>query len=83
MSDLCTPPSPWLQQAGSPGPHNLLLQYVIFPYGDTLKSELWVEPQYGEVLTTPPGLHYLQGLTCSEISSKVLLQALSWWGACN
>ncbi len=50
---------------------DLLLQYVVFPYGDTLRTELWVEPQYGVVCDTPPGLQYLQGLTHSQISPRV------------
>ena len=61
-----------LQQESSNEAQRLLLQYVIFPYGDVLHSELWVEPQYGEVCDTPPGLDYLKSHTHADISTKVM-----------
>lgn len=36
-----------------------------------LQTELWVEPQYGSICGTPPGLEYLRGLQHEEISEKV------------
>ena len=59
------------QQTDSPTHHHLLLQYVIFPYGGRLKSELWVEPQYGVICDTPPELQYLNHLTYPQIAAKV------------
>ena len=54
----------------------MLLQYVVhrFPVGgseETLKTELWVEPQHGIVCEAPPGLYHLKGVQHSDISEKV------------
>lgn len=55
----------------------MLLQYVIFPADDQLNcvtTELWVEPQHGCILETPPALEYLKGLQHTQISDKVCPQ---------
>lgn len=52
----------------------MLLQYVVFPADDQLNcvtTELWVEPQHGYILGTPPTLHYLEELQHTQISDKV------------
>ena len=71
------PPLPSFQQSHSLTRLQMLLQYVIFPADDQLNcvtTELWVEPQYGCILETPPTLDYLKGLQHTQISDKVCSQ---------
>lgn len=63
----------------------MLIQYVVhhappssYPTGlpntddsKCLTTDLWIEPQYGEIAETPPGLSYLHGMTHTGIADRM------------